>query len=289
VDTLHAILSILSAQSDINDPDDEHTRLTHRASVVLCSADHWFQDNDLRPMLMKDSVWLILSGQHLPEYTNLGEKLSQQQEWKTIIQKYPHCWLNQYPRIIGLEGMANKKYKKFRSVLSSLWKVQYAKAVQFGEEKTLMMVFMVLANAWDQVGSFNAPATLSLLECTVKASFSVRVIESNDQCPSDRFLEEIISCLGDAVARAGKSAGESVIQVINKPRTDMDLKEKVHGVAEFLSELAFVINGELKNPKKKYTNPDEEAKHWQGLQDTFHARMVVLRKTRVKGGRSVVL
>jgi hypothetical protein len=294
-DALHAIISALSPQSDINDPDEEHTQLTRRASVVLCSADHWFTDNNLRSQLMEDSVWLILSEQHLPKYTSLGVKLLQQQEWKAIIQKYPHCWLNQYPRIIGLkghQGRVNNKYKKFQFVLSNLWEAQNAKAAQFVKEKTLVIVFMVLADAWKKVDSFNARATLSLLECTVEASFSVRVIELDVQYPSDPFIKEIISRLGNAVARAGERAiqvinkpntdmdlEESAIQVINKPRADMDLEDKVHGVAKFLSDLAFVINGELKNPAEKYTDRDEEGKHWQRLRDTFRARMVVLRTT----------
>ncbi|KAF7344151.1 hypothetical protein MVEN_01705300 [Mycena venus] len=244
---LRALLSALSAESDnSNKPHDEHNQVARRASFVLCSAYHWFQDETLGSMLREDSDWRILSGHHLPEYTILVEKLLLQPEWRKIILHYPAWWLNQYPWIMGHRGIPNNSSKKFRSVLSKEWGADSNEADEFGEEeKTLVMIFMVLVNAWGRVDFFDAPATLSLLECTVKMSFSVRVLDSEVQDPSPHFLNVIMGRLGNAVAHAAERA----IQIINNPSTNMDLKERIRVFTEFMSRLALKINGELKNPE----------------------------------------
>lgn len=284
--TLRAILSALSAKFDLsNGPDDERNRLTHLASVVLCYADHWFQDLHLRPMLMEDSVWPSLAGQHLPDYTILGEKLSREAEWRDIISRYPAWWLDQYPWI----DCTNEQGEKFRSVLSRVWDADDAEAGQFGEEKTLVMVFMVLVNAWDRTSFSNALETLSLLKCTVTMLFSARVVVSKVQHPSQRFCDDIMGRLGGAVTRAGERAKE---EIVNNPSANMGLKEGVNGVAEFLSRLVLTINDELKNPQKEYKFAYDKAKHWKGLRDALNADVVALRKKfeqmPVTDGRSVV-
>jgi hypothetical protein len=120
---LRTILSALSPD-DSTEPSEE---LKCTASAALVSAKHWFDDDELGPILADESVWLNLGGSYLNtyHYTVLGDKLSNVPEWKHIVSKDLPGWTWQYTSLMTQHQeppiSVEEYHTKFRSVLSRVW------------------------------------------------------------------------------------------------------------------------------------------------------------------------
>ncbi|KAJ6549795.1 hypothetical protein B0H19DRAFT_1073712 [Mycena capillaripes] len=244
--------------------------------AVLESADDWFTDTELRPVLLDHSVWARLGfGASLnPVYTNLGERLSRDPEWKTIISSNLPGWLAQYPAITDTEygWFTDEHREKFCSVLSRVWDADEVEASGFGKEATPMLVFNLLAKTWSQLHSL--PPTkkqvryyINLLERTIYAAFSARVLTFKVVIPSQRFRDTTMVCLADAIAAAGEDMKH---QWSNHSSMGQDLKESMVKLGGVLSQLAVMIQGELRTTQLQVADTNQgQWSYWSNLQGTW--------------------
>ncbi|KAJ7820013.1 hypothetical protein B0H14DRAFT_3736387 [Mycena olivaceomarginata] len=302
-DSLRLILSSFPVSS-ASSPHPTRNLIKKFALRVFCRADHWFSDDELGPILAEESVWPSFAQDDL-YYASLGEKLSNTPRWKSIISQDLPGWLVQSflsrseqreQRNEGeeKEQMENQR-KNFLTVLSRVWDADEAEAAQFGNEKTHVMMFTALANAWDRI-DFSNPQVhhngwiVKLLECTVSTAFSARIdvlfwqtsvvrrhqVEHQVEHPSQKFKDTIMVRLGDAVARAG----ERVKQEIGRNPVEQDSESGViNGVAEFLARFALFIHGELRNLQQLEGSGSDEYEHWDGLQHTWLAEVSALHQS----------
>ncbi|KAF7344853.1 hypothetical protein MVEN_01647000 [Mycena venus] len=272
VHSIRILMSALSTDVDdtIFDDDREAARHAYYACAVLDSVDHWFVDDELRQILQQNAVWANLArgGGNNHFYTNLGEKLSKEPEWKRIISENLPGWLDQWPTILEFQ-FTQERRSKFWSVLSRLWDADETEADEFGDEGTIVMIFSALANAWNRLQLTHWDAMqirhhINLLHSTVSAAFSARIPLDHVHIPSQRFRDTIIVRLGEAMAQAGhrledKWAGDS--------STELYLKDIISGLSDLVQRFASTILGELRTPMQAHTAT--EWRHWYDLQEIW--------------------
>ncbi|KAJ7894509.1 hypothetical protein B0H14DRAFT_2683432 [Mycena olivaceomarginata] len=274
-----ALRTILSALSS----PDSGEKLKCTASAVFVSVGHWFNDNELGPILAVDSVWRNLGGlfSNAYHYTLLGDKLSTMPHWKNIISKDLPGWIAQYRGLVTQDSSISieEQWTKFRSVLSRVWGLTFNATEP---EATLSMVFGALAQAWDQIDVSDPEIVLSdgytlrLLDSTINIMFCARkrsyVVL---QHPSQAFLDIDMVRLGDAVGKAGGRAnGEMVSGTGEEAAEDSRLW---HAMRDLLTKLAFVLHGELRSPPR-FEHDAAELAHWDRLEDTCWADFGTLRE-----------
>jgi hypothetical protein len=211
-----------------------------------------------------------------PFYTILGERLSKKPEWKEIFSSDLPGWLGQYPTIVEprYRWYTDEHREKFRSVLSRVWGVN-EEANEFGKEAIQVMVFSVLTKAWEQAHSSDVNEKqigyhIRLLERTVVAAFSVRILEERVVNPTERFMERKMVPLGQALAQAGEAVkgrwdtGSSMKQ---------NVKDCIKALGDLILRLASSIQGEL-----TVTEPN----CWEGLRDTLWNDVGTLREVLEK-------
>ncbi|KAJ7848344.1 hypothetical protein B0H14DRAFT_2583039 [Mycena olivaceomarginata] len=191
-------------------------------------------------VFLEESLWHSLARNNDPRFTILGEKLSNIPGiYLAGLHKTHHSW-------------RQNKSKNFLTVLSRVWDADEAEANQFGDEKTRVMMFTALANAWDRIDfsslQLHCRRIVELLECTVSTAFSARINWwQTVQHPSQSFTDTIMVRLGDVVARAGERAKQETGRNPGEQDSEAGV---VNGVAEFLSRFALCIHGELQNPQQ---------------------------------------
>ncbi|KAJ6568762.1 hypothetical protein B0H19DRAFT_1133912 [Mycena capillaripes] len=283
--TLHTILSALS--SDTFAEPSEGLKCT--ASAVLLAADHWFDDNELGPILADDSVWRNLGGlvTNAYHYTILGERLSSIPQWTNIISQDLPGWILQYGSlmIVGSSFQIDEQRAKFLLVLSRVWGKELEVAPS---EEPLAVVFAALANAWDQV-DLSGPqvleevhglrllrSTISMMLCSRKLGFDLL------QHPSQHFRDTSMDRLGDALGRAAVRANP---EAVSNENLEAAVKGGLQEVGKLLTKLALTINGELRNPPQ-FENEAAEVAHWMRLERTLWEDFWALRTkaTEVTGG-----
>ncbi|KAJ7812231.1 hypothetical protein B0H13DRAFT_509346 [Mycena leptocephala] len=274
--SLRTMLSVLSVA--------DHRDLAYPACAVLDSADHWFADNELWQALQDVSIWPSLGymANINPFYVTLGHKLSREPEWKEIISRDLPGWLGQFPTIIETRyrWFTDEHRTKFRSVLSCLWGADEAEADGFGEEATLVIVFGVLAKAWDQVHSSDWSEKqihyyIKLLERTVAAAFTARILNDTVVVPSQRLRDTIMVHLGEALTRAGKDVKH---QWSNAFSMEEDLKDGIERLGDHISRVASGILGELRSPPLQQADTVTELKYWENLEETWQQDVHALKE-----------
>ncbi|KAJ7709427.1 hypothetical protein B0H16DRAFT_648657 [Mycena metata] len=278
--SLQTILSALSRTVNGPSSQDGHDRVRTIVLKVFFSADHWFQDPELRPILQQESVWINLGGLFHPDYINLGDRLCSMSEWKQIISLDLPGWLANFPRIKGTHWESwESTRKEFWSVLSRVWDADEHEADEFGNEKSLVMIFSALAKTWNHVDFSNLTGIqyrrhVKLLGCTASQVFYSRIVFYEVQYPSQRFKDTIIPCLGKALDRAAERAKN---EIINNPSIEQNLKNGITAIAKLLSRLALTTNGELRNGQPK-DDGSPEMEYWKCLRDGFMRQVDVLQK-----------
>jgi hypothetical protein len=278
--SLQTILSALSRTANGSSDQDGHDRVRTIVLKVFFSADHWFQDPELQPMLQQESVWINLGGLFHPDYINLGDRLCSMPQWKQIISLDLPGWLANFPRIEGTHWESwESTRKEFWSVLSRVWGADEHEADVFGNEKSLVMIFSALAKTWDRVDFSNMAGMqhrrhLKLLGCTASQVFYSRIVSYEVQNPSQRFKDTIIPCLGEALGRAAERTKN---EAFNNPSIEQNLKDGITALAELLSRLALTTNGELRNGQPE-DDRTQEMEYWKCLRDGFMRQVDVLQK-----------
>jgi hypothetical protein len=273
----------------------ESKQVAYFACDVLDSADHWFADDELRYILQQRSIWANLGrvGEFTPSYTNLGDKLSREPEWKNIISNDLPGWLGQWPTIINTDctWFTDEHRAQFRSVLSRVWDADESEAEEFGEEATVVMVFSALAKTWNRVHFLNLDMKqvryhINLLCSTVWAAFSARIRPLPPVIiPSQRFKDTIMVCLAEALV----AAGENVKHGSGSDSTmELDLKDSIDRLADLLSGLAFTIQGELRTPQ--HADTVNKWGYWYDLQNTWLQEVAALREAfeKAASGRLIM-
>ncbi|KAJ7858840.1 hypothetical protein B0H14DRAFT_2748090 [Mycena olivaceomarginata] len=250
--------------------------------LLLPSAHHCFDDNELRPLLQQNSTWtslalvLVQAPVLYPpdfmfpmtaQYIALGDKISQTPDWNPVITQDLPGWLSTLTALLGGDPEGEPR-RSFCRVLSRLWDAGESESEQFGDEKALVMSFTALANAWDRFDFSNSQTIqplMRLIECTVSTAFCARLVdEFRDTVnnPSPCFKDIVMPRLGDAVGRA--------VQMLNAA-VNPDLNDVANRAAENLSKLASTINGELKSrpPADESTDSRMEVGYWKRLQTEF--------------------
>ncbi|KAF7336219.1 hypothetical protein MVEN_02169700 [Mycena venus] len=280
ISPLQTILSALSRAANGPSGQDGHDRVRTIVLKVFFSADHWFQDPELRPILQQESVWINLGGLFHPDYINLGDRLCSMPEWKHIISLDLPGWLANFPRIEGTHWESwESTRKEFWSVLSRVWDADEHEADAFGNEKSLVMIFSALAKTWHRVDFSNLAGIqhrrhVKLLGCTASQVFYSKIVSYEVQNPSQRFTDTIIPCLGEALGRAAERAKD---ETINNPSIEQNLKDRITALAELLSRLALTTHGEIRNGQP---NDDRtpEMEYWKCLRDGFMRQVNELQK-----------
>ncbi|KAJ7175210.1 hypothetical protein C8R43DRAFT_1230649 [Mycena crocata] len=117
---LRTLLWAMSAES-------EQTRIRYFALHMLCSVDHWFMDDEFRPILREGKAWQSLGTSlhkslgwsSVPLYIDLGEQLSKTSEWKSIISQDLSGWMEGLTEVLSTDDEGTRR--KFCSVLSRVW------------------------------------------------------------------------------------------------------------------------------------------------------------------------
>ncbi|KAJ7098915.1 hypothetical protein C8R44DRAFT_355872 [Mycena epipterygia] len=257
-------------------PDHSRTQLfTHH---VLCSAEKWFQDDQLRPILQEKSIWTLLGKYDYRDptaYISLGDKLSQTPEWKVIIAQDYFGWFSNLPWTLTRHLYDDKQNpQKFVSVLSHVRDVNPTQFNRFKEEEQILaMAFTVLAKLWDQ---FKFPDTqdiqdlLQLTQCTLRTALCARHIPDLWLLsPSQDFRDNIMPLLGDAMSQAADRI----------KATNPDAAEVEGRGAEILSKLVGIINGELRTrPTPEDDEDEEEIQYWTNLKRNFEEEIDSVRQ-----------
>jgi hypothetical protein len=202
----------------------------------------------------------------------LGDKLSRQEGWKEIISYDLPGWLGQYPTIVDTWWFPDEHRPKFRSVLVRVWGADETEADEFGKEATAVMVFSVLAIAWGQMQSLDMNEKqmryhINLLDRTIDVTFSARILDIDTIVTlSQRFKDEIMVRLGEALARAGEHVQR---QWSNDSSIEADLKGSINGLADLLSKFASFFQGELRTSGHKRSDKVAERRYWTDLKDTW--------------------
>lgn len=281
--SLRAILWALSSgekyvrEGHSGDTHDSFERIQSLAFMLLCSAENWFLDENLWPILQEHSVWTLLGASasfKRSDYIALGNNLCQAPGWRSIISDDLPGWLDNLRPM--LHPMVDEKTtQELQSVLSRVWDADEAN--EFGNEKTLVMAFTATAKVWDQL-DFSKPENISrifrLTECTVSTAFCARYPGSRPYTPSQKFRDTILVRLADSVERAVQKAKQET----HDPGIAQDVKDVVNGAAELLSKLVATINGDLRNwfPRNGPTERETEDNHWRGLLEGFKDDLEVL-------------
>ncbi|KAJ6560862.1 hypothetical protein DFH09DRAFT_1161124 [Mycena vulgaris] len=133
------------------------------------------------------------------------------------------------------------------------------------------MAFTVLANTWDHFDFSNPRGIdhiLPLIQCTISTAFITRILPNFILYnPSQLFKDKILVRLGDSLVQAEGKAVEA------QPNMPQQLNEALGGVANMLSKLAAIINGELRiHPLQDDEDEWEvvELNYWNGLQAGFY-------------------
>jgi hypothetical protein len=274
--------------SDVGDYDNS----THYLAFhVLTSADHWFQENELRTVLQEYSVWATLGAfdPDLPlfrrdittHYISLGYKISTAPEWKTTIFQDLPSWLALLPTLQDPQ-INDKTIQEFCVVLSRIWAADVEQGQHLGYERPLAMSVIALANIWDGLDSVtitDIDSLIPIIKCTISTAFHGRVDNFwIHNVLSPRFQDIIMAHLGDSLARAGQKIKASTpsgqLDVIQ------DSKHTVYAVAELLVKLALTVNGELRNGAAHGRRAEEieEITYWLKLRKGFYTDVEHLRQ-----------
>ncbi|KAJ7032093.1 hypothetical protein C8F04DRAFT_668024 [Mycena alexandri] len=249
----------------------------HAASNILCSADNWFLDIDLGPILEVQSIqiWSVLMSN--PNCIILGAKLSHLTKWKLVIsQDLPGC-LNLYD---GSWFVDNLHREPFQSLLCRVWDVNDGLFRAFREEEVNAIRFTLLAKEWNSVALSNFldrvrhQQNLKLLRCTVWVMLSARLAHSHKELhqPSQSFKDTIILSLGEALGAAGKRVKAAIGFEANIDQRQLDA---LIFAADLLLRMGLLVNGELQNPTETTQWVWE---YWKGLKDAFLADINRLRE-----------
>ncbi|KAJ7237259.1 hypothetical protein C8J57DRAFT_1728037 [Mycena rebaudengoi] len=265
-------------------------RRTHDLILrLLCAAEHWFRDTELRPVLQEQYVWSRLQGAlNTNDFIILVGKISQIREWQPVISQDLPTWLANLPTQLTLQE-EDETRQAFCGVLSRVWNADALEGEQFGDERTLAMAFTVLSSNWDQLGFSGSEEIVRLahlVECTVSAAFCARLHGPPGKCtlnnPSQRFKDQVIPRLANAVSRAAGRAktvsSDASLQLAH------GLGDIVNCSAEILSKLSVTINSELMNgrtPGDGATGDYADIRYWQGLHQAFKDDVEVLRDFEV--------
>ncbi|KAF7335505.1 hypothetical protein MVEN_02204200 [Mycena venus] len=287
VESIRVLLSALPTKED--DWDRAHLQ-AHLACAVLDSTDHWFAEEELCPILQQPSVWANLGhgSWHNWAYYSLGNKLSQHPEWTKIISANLPGWLAAWPGIMEKE---EEHQVNFRSVLSRVWNGDEAEANEFGEEATRVMVFNALMSTWNEADFSDWSANhvghhINLLGCTVTAVFAAWTGLDKASTPSQQFKDTILVHLGEALAKAGERTKH---ESSNGSDVPPDLRDNIDRLADLLSRLASLIQGNLGTSERAHTVINLD--YWRDLENTWQYDVYELHQAinQAKLGGSMVV
>ncbi|KAJ7873399.1 hypothetical protein B0H13DRAFT_1895020 [Mycena leptocephala] len=224
------------------------------AFKILCSADHWFSDNKLQPVLHDHFVWLNLGC-----FTYKTSPFSVVSDYITLgcnAEGLP-CWLAQLPSLLGGESgdaLLAELHHKFQAVLSRVWSSEETDGHWIGDERTIVMAVTVLADMWKQF-EISKPqeihGILPLVMCTISTAFCPRLIighheEYRINKTSQRLKEMMMVQPGNAIQEAAEKLNKRTSHVSGRREVEDAIKEATN----LLSKLSLTIMGDLESKQE---------------------------------------
>jgi hypothetical protein len=174
--------------------------------------------------------------------------------------------------------------QEFRGVLSRIWNADVTEEGSIEDEKTLAIAFQALVNVWDQY-DFSTTHDIHRIFPLIKATFLTVLntklvdnsLETRIKHPSQRFKDVTIPKLAAVLNRAMERAGQATY---NGMLGVTETRNTVTGVADLLSKLVVMLNGELRNrppPEPDYGARMAEVEYWRGMRDAFNGEIEALR------------
>ncbi|KAJ6517912.1 hypothetical protein C8R47DRAFT_1205015 [Mycena vitilis] len=255
ISCLRKILAALSSSTEA---------LRFLAASILSSADHWFQDQELGPILAHDSVWIGFGESGIPGFLSLGERLSSRSQWKPILARNLPSWLRNYDADAGAT---------FRCVLSRIWGVNESEAEEYGDAKDLAMVFRLLTNAWDDVdisSTEDPKQNLVSLVRTVSArirDYTAFEIRSPGPEISQVLQDTVILRLRQAVAQAEERVKAKICVL------DQESEHAMNFLTTLLLRFMQIITEHTSNDR---TDESTEFRDWIQRRNDLQADAIVL-------------
>ncbi|KAJ7330877.1 hypothetical protein DFH08DRAFT_814968 [Mycena albidolilacea] len=175
---------------------------------------------------------------------------------------------------LGSKEITEGDHTQFRAVLSCVWDVDEMEANDFGEESTHVIVFSASIKTWDQAqpvdwGIKQVRFHIRLLGCTVMAAFSARFQYPQALIPSQGFQDMMITCLGEALTRAGESL---------KQDNSRNLKDIIEELANLVSRVGSEVPDQLRTlpPLSMGSEPGNGWQYWDNIQKNWLKDVFVL-------------
>ncbi|KAJ7896899.1 hypothetical protein B0H13DRAFT_2338095 [Mycena leptocephala] len=247
------------------------------ASEVISRADHWFNDNELRPVPHEHGMWNFAKTwttpgkdrykERLEHYIALTSKIAQIPEWMAVNSEGLPGWLLIVPDLLFTGITA----ERFKFVLSTVWDVDPVVGRQYGDGSLLAMAYIALTNVLNEFKLSNVqelPRVLRLLECTAEVAFWAQLLRpvgtKNFTGPSRSFQENIMRGLSTAATQAVTNAEAHGAARIMDQASEPALKR----AGKLLSKLASKINDELGKEWGK-TVAKNEILYWEAMREEF--------------------
>ncbi|KAJ7203158.1 hypothetical protein GGX14DRAFT_399119 [Mycena pura] len=263
------------------------------AFQTICSAVHWFEDNELQLVLQEQ---LVLEKMHnvlmdslgynyVLEYLKLCEQISNIPLWQSIMRQKLPDWLQ-----LMYSTMAEGYSNTFILASARLWGIDESEVHEYvWQEQPLVLAFTSLANTLNQFISTDSQEChqiATIIRCTVssmaflsRAGFSwkdgICVIQ-----PSQTMKNKIMPRLSNALTAAAR-------EIANNPNMAQEMKATLNSATDAMLKLALTISGELTHgwdQEHEASSEEAELRYWGSLRTGFDAQLSALEELVEKMG-----
>ncbi|KAJ7191247.1 hypothetical protein GGX14DRAFT_600948 [Mycena pura] len=277
--------TLISAISPAQHGNNSMRRMQQLAFQILCSAVHWFQDNELQPVLQEQLVLEklhnilmdVLDYNYVLQYLKLWEHISNIPLWQPVMRQKLPGWLQLMCSTKGY-GLLHD----FISVSARLWGIEESEVAEYDvEEKPLVFAFTALANTWNQfviTDTQECHQIATIIRCTVSMAFlsragfllfqpGIHVIQ-----PSQNLKDKIMPRLSNALTTAAT-------EIADDPNIAQEMKAIMSCAANIMLKLASTISGELTHgwgQQQEANSEEAELRFWENLRMGFDAQLSAL-------------
>ncbi|KAJ7237248.1 hypothetical protein C8J57DRAFT_1479003 [Mycena rebaudengoi] len=170
----HTIVKALSGSGDIS----------FVAFVLLTQSPTWFMDPDFNTIMLGSDIWAHLGRIALQwgdqrHYMELGHKLAEMAEWKSVISVDLTTWISVFS-YGDIWTAQSSTITIFRTVLHKIWVPQFTTQYKFQDdsEQSWALALAALSSFWETVDHNNLDEFLRLARCTIKTALQVWYIVS---------------------------------------------------------------------------------------------------------------
>ncbi|KAJ7203169.1 hypothetical protein GGX14DRAFT_399131 [Mycena pura] len=286
--------TLISAISPVQHDNNNTRRMQQLAFQLICSAVHWFEDNELQPVLREQLVLEKLHNalmdffgyEYVTEYLKLFEQISNIPLWQNVMRQNRPGWLQ-----LMYSTMA-KRYPSdaFLLVSAQLWGIDEIERHEYSwQEQPLVLAFTALTNIWNQFISTDLQEChqiATIIRCTVSMASPSRAGYSpwkDGICviqPSQDLKDKIMPRLSNALTTAAR-------EIADNPNVAQEMKATMSCAADIMLKVASTITGELTHGwDQQHEANSEEAElwYWENLRMGFDAQLSALEELVEKMG-----